>query len=332
MALYDPMLMGGHRTAIYAVNGRARIPARFAVDFVRLSSDGTHAHGDRTSITNWHGYGAEVLAVADATVAEAGDDISESPSLEGSRTPIPLENASGNYVTLDLGAGRYAFYEHLKHGSLHVEAGDRVKAGDVIGFLGNSGSSSSGPHLHFQVADARDDLTGEGVPFVFAGFEAVGTFDNVNAFATNERWRPSPPDEGGMRRGELPAPNSVIVFAGPSSGPPAPPGGSMTLHGKTLTLKYESGLIVRGRYTADSVSWEAVSGPAKGSRGTERTYVYALSQNRFFVNWLEASGTTVSQILDFDASQVLSFVTYTAAGTRQATLDRGAITIEDGQV
>jgi hypothetical protein len=44
------------------------------------------------------------------------------------------------------------------------------------------------------------------------------------------------------------------------------------------------------------------------------------------------SGTTVSQILDFDAGQVLSFVTYTAAGTRQATLDRGAITLEDGQV
>jgi hypothetical protein len=155
VALYDPMLMGGHRTAIYAVNGRARIPARFAVDFVRPSSDGTHAHGDRTSITNWHGYGAEVLAVADATVAEARDDIPESPSLEGSRTPIPLENASGNYVALDLGAGRYAFYEHLKHGSLRVKAGDRVKAGTVIALLGNSGSSSSGPHLHFHVADAR---------------------------------------------------------------------------------------------------------------------------------------------------------------------------------
>jgi hypothetical protein len=326
------MLLGGHRTAIYAVNGRARIPARFAVDFVRLSSDGTHAHGDRTSITNWHGYGAEVLAVADATVAETRDDIPESPSLEGSRMPIPLENASGNYVALDLGAGRYAFYEHLKHGSLRVKAGDRVKAGTVIALLGKSGSSSSGPHLHVHVADARDDLAGEGVPFVFGGFEAVGTFDDVSDFTIGERWNPMPPDAGGMRRVELPAPNSVVVFAGPSSVPPAPPGGSMTLHGKTLTLEYESGLIVRGRYTADSVSWEALSGPAKGSRGTERTYVYALSQNRFFVNWIEASGTTVSQILDFDAGQVLSFVTYTAGGTRQATLDRGAITIEDGQV
>ena len=86
------------------------------------------------------------------------------------------------------------------------------------------------------------------------------------------------------------------------------------------------------RYTADSVAWEALSGPAKGSRGTERTYVYALSQNRFFVNWIEASGTTVSQILDLEAGQVWSFVTYGAGSTRQGTLDRGLITIEDEHV
>ena len=35
-ALYDPLLKGGHRTAIYAVDGRARIPGRFAIDWVRL--------------------------------------------------------------------------------------------------------------------------------------------------------------------------------------------------------------------------------------------------------------------------------------------------------
>ncbi len=214
VALYDPALVGGHGTAIYAVNGRARIPARFAVDFVRLHDDGTHARGDRTSIADWHGYGAEVLAVADATVADAKDDIAESPSLERSPAPIPLENASGNYVTLDLGDGRYAFYEHLEHGSIRVKAGERVKAGDVIALLGNSGSSSSGPHLHFHVADAREDLAGEGVPFVYASFEAVGRYDNVNAFTTNERWNPMPPDAAGRRRGELPAPNSVILFAG----------------------------------------------------------------------------------------------------------------------
>jgi hypothetical protein len=32
VALYDPLMMGGHRTAIYTLEGRARIPARFAID------------------------------------------------------------------------------------------------------------------------------------------------------------------------------------------------------------------------------------------------------------------------------------------------------------
>jgi hypothetical protein len=39
-AIYDPLLKGGHRTAIYAVDGRARIPGRFAIDWVRLPADG----------------------------------------------------------------------------------------------------------------------------------------------------------------------------------------------------------------------------------------------------------------------------------------------------
>ena len=212
VAEYDPMLVGGHRTAIYAVDGRARIPARFAIDFVRLENDGSHARGDRAAIANWHGYGVEVLAVADATVAEAHDDIPEAPSITAAQGAIPLENVSGNYVALDLGGGRYAFYEHLKHGSVRVKAGDRIKAGDVLGLLGNSGSSSSGPHLHFHVADAGNELAAEGIPYVFSGFETVGMFDNVGGFTTGERWKPAAADAAGPRQRELPAPISVVVF------------------------------------------------------------------------------------------------------------------------
>lgn len=217
VALYDPMMTGGHRRTIYAVNGRARIPARFAIDWVRLENDGTTARGDRSQIANWYGYGAEVLAVADGVVVEANDDIAEDPSLSGgSRTPILLENVSGNFVGLDLGGGRYAFYEHLKHGSVKVKAGDRVKKGQVIGLLGNSGGSSSGPHLHLHVADAQSELAGEGIPYVFRSFEVVGAFESIQAFASGERWKPAPSGIGGVRRGELPAANTVVLF--PSSG------------------------------------------------------------------------------------------------------------------
>ena len=43
VALYDPLMLGGHRTSIYTLNGRARIPARFAIDWVKLADDATRA-------------------------------------------------------------------------------------------------------------------------------------------------------------------------------------------------------------------------------------------------------------------------------------------------
>jgi murein DD-endopeptidase len=222
VALYDPMMAGGHRRTIYAVNGRARIPARFAIDWVRLENDGTRAREDKSQIANWHGYGAEVLAVADGVVAEVSDDIAEAPSLSiGSRAPIPLENVSGNFVCLDLGGGRYAFYEHLKRGSVKVKAGARVKSGQVIGLLGNSGGSSSGPHLHFHVGAAQSEFASEGVPYVFSNFEVVGAFETIGAFASGELWKTAPPGADGMRKGELPAANTVVIFPGNGRKPPS---------------------------------------------------------------------------------------------------------------
>ncbi|HEY5758435.1 MAG TPA: M23 family metallopeptidase, partial [Steroidobacter sp.] len=209
VALYNPTMVGGHRTSIYTIDGRARIPARFAIDWVRLADDASHARGDAKSVANWHGYGAEVLAVADGTIADAVDDMPEGASLSDAHGSIPLENASGNYVTLDLGQGRHAFYEHLKHGSIAVKRGDPVKRGQVIARLGNSGSSSSGPHLHFHVADAAAELAAEGIPYVFRNFEVLGTYDGIDTFTTGERWKPA---GAGKRSMELPAANTVIVF------------------------------------------------------------------------------------------------------------------------
>jgi murein DD-endopeptidase MepM/ murein hydrolase activator NlpD len=57
-----------------------------------------------------------------------------------------------------------------------VRAGDAVHRGQVLGAIGNSGSSD-GPHLHFHVTEAADSaaapLRGEGVPFVLDSFNVV---------------------------------------------------------------------------------------------------------------------------------------------------------------
>jgi murein DD-endopeptidase len=179
----------GHRRVIYTTDGVEHIPGRFAIDWMKVAPDGSHAKGDEADPANWYGYGADVLAVADATVAVAMDDIPDPQRVEPKKV-VAMENASGNYIVLDLGNGKYAFYEHLKSGSLRVRVGDRVRLGQVIARLGYTGQST-GPHLHFHVADAPMPLNAEGIPYVFRKFKTV----------TGER-----------HRLELPTPFSAIQF------------------------------------------------------------------------------------------------------------------------
>ena len=182
----------GHRRVFYTLEGRARLPGRFAIDWVRKDAQGRAARGDADVVKNSLGYGAEVLAVADARVAAVRDGIVESDTVSANPRHS-LDEAAGNYIALDLGKGRYALYEHLVPGSLRVATGDRVRRGQVIASLGFTGDSTE-PHLHFHVADSPSPLTGEGLPFVFERFQVHGK---------------GPPQ---TRQRERPAPNAVVTF------------------------------------------------------------------------------------------------------------------------
>jgi len=212
VAVYDPTMVGGHRTSVYTINGRARIPARYAIDWVRLDRDGARARGDVSKVANWHGFGADVLAVADGVVTDARDDMSGAESIGASQGAMPLENASGNYVVLRIGDRVHAIYEHLKDGSVRVKTGDVVKRGQVLAQLGNTGSSSSGPHLHFHVADASGLLEAEGLPYTFDHFEVAGAFDTIEATGRDQPWQAPKPGSGGQRHNELPDANVVVMF------------------------------------------------------------------------------------------------------------------------
>lgn len=58
--------------------------------------------------------------------------------------------AWGNYIKVDHGDGIVTGYAHIKPGGYNVGYGDRVRAGQTIAYIGNTGVST-GCHLHFEV-------------------------------------------------------------------------------------------------------------------------------------------------------------------------------------
>ncbi len=55
-----------------------------------------------------------------------------------------------NRVVIQHRDGTFAYYLHLQYQGVTVELGERVNAGQIIGFSGNTGWSTT-PHLHFVV-------------------------------------------------------------------------------------------------------------------------------------------------------------------------------------
>lgn len=204
---------GPHRRSVQPVNGKLFLGQRFAIDYNGTDAEGRFVVGDPDANESWTFYGKPVVAVAGARVVAAVDRFPD--QIPNQPNAVTLEEADGNYVILALGKGRYAFYAHLKPGSVRVEVGARVRRGQVIGELGNSGSSS-GPHLHFQVMNAPSALASDGLPYVIDEFRLVGKIPPLAdalaaSLAAND---PVPIDtEGaGVRHRQLPLGRDVVDF------------------------------------------------------------------------------------------------------------------------
>ena len=73
------------------------------------------------------------------------------------RTTDKEGNSYGNYVKIKHDNNYYTLYAHMQYNSVTVKTGDKVKAGDVIGYMGNTGHSFGG-HLHFEVRRGNEKI------------------------------------------------------------------------------------------------------------------------------------------------------------------------------
>ena len=164
-----------HVRSDLAVNGSIFISQRYAIDWMQVDSENRLYVGDPQNLDSWTGYGKNILAVSDAQVVRVVDRFPDQipfilPTEAGA---ITLEQIDGNHVILALPNGQFAFYAHLKPGSITVKEGDMVTKGQVIAKLGNTGNTSA-PHLHLHIMETASSLGSNGLPHVFEEYTLVG--------------------------------------------------------------------------------------------------------------------------------------------------------------
>lgn len=182
MAVSGLSIGSHHRSGLFVAGGLAQISRRYAVDWKR-KKQGAFFSGDARDPRSYYAYDQDVLAVADSKVVVATDRFPDnSPrTVAGFNTavPITMDSVAGNSVVLDIGNGQFAYYAHLKPGSLRVKVGDRVRRGQSLAKIGNSGDARE-PHLHFQVTTGPEILASEGLPYVIDRFRLKAADGSVH--------------------------------------------------------------------------------------------------------------------------------------------------------
>ena len=150
---------------------------KFAFDFLGVGPDGKTRKGAAKMNEDYYAFGREIIAPADGTVTEAIDGVRDNSP--GSMNPY---SALGNAVIIEHRPGEVSVLAHLKQGTVAVKAGDRVKAGQVLGLCGNSGNSSE-PHLHYHLLNTPVIQDGTGIKMRFASVGLVGKDGRAEAKA-----------------------------------------------------------------------------------------------------------------------------------------------------
>jgi hypothetical protein len=171
----------------------------YAIDLLHVpSGDGELAVDGWVKVnppTDYPGFGEPIVSPVDGEVVRAHDRARDHGSRMSWGALVYMMTVEafarelrgpkgilGNHLVIRTGDGSYVALAHLKQGSLRVGTGDRVRQGEVVAELGNSGNSSE-PHIHMQVMDHPNLLLAAGLPMAFDGYDA-GVPDKSAPFVT----------------------------------------------------------------------------------------------------------------------------------------------------
>jgi hypothetical protein len=202
-----------HRRAVLIDNGHAWLAQRFAIDWEQIETvNGAPAFfkGPEDKNESYFCYDQPIYSVAAGKVVDAADGMPENVPHSGKyAVALDFNNAAGNHVVVEIAPHRYVLYAHMRPGTVQVKPGDRVRVGQVLGRVGNTGSSIE-PHLHMHIDDQPSFLAGNGVPYAFTEGETSGPVEAHQSSPTTIHLGPIGPQH--PFKNDYPGANALVTF------------------------------------------------------------------------------------------------------------------------
>lgn len=142
---------------------RSVIEQQFGLDLTRLPTSNWTAQAKGATPSAYPSWGSAVIAPIDGVVVSTVGGL---PDMDvGVRD---TQNPAGNCIVLKTSEGVHIVIAHLQQDSILVDAGQRVRQGDVLGKVGNSGQTTE-PHIHIHAMTKHQDGAWVGIPIYMNG-------------------------------------------------------------------------------------------------------------------------------------------------------------------
>lgn len=147
---------------------RYQFPLKPAEDFTIVQG-----FGGAFSHTGASRYAVDIAAPVGTPVhAARGGQVIDIKASSDTGGPDKSFADDANFVAILHADNTVGEYYHLKKNGVATSLGERVKAGEVIGFSGNTGFSTT-PHLHFAVYRVTTQGRHQTLPFAFASTDKI---------------------------------------------------------------------------------------------------------------------------------------------------------------
>ncbi len=156
---------------------------RYAYDLGVLGDGRGTSRGDPNRNESYFCWDKPIHCAEDGKVMVVIDDVPDNSGHKANPANKPVRNAC---VLVEHAGDHFSGYYHLRKGSATVKVGQRVKAGDVLGRVGNAGSSSE-PHLHFD----------------YMGYDRTGRLRNIPVRVEGLKFPDGKPADRGVPKGGM---------------------------------------------------------------------------------------------------------------------------------